>query len=163
MTAQRALIVDDERDIRELLTITLSQLDLEVFEAADLKSAKQLLTENNFAFCLTDMKLPDGNGLSLVEHIQNSCPDMPVAVISAHGNMGVAVDALKKGAFDFVSKPVELSRLRSIVKVALELSNTKVENNSAIESLTGNSPAMDTLRLQILRVARSQAPILIRG
>lgn len=157
-----ALIVDDEPDIRELLTYTLQQLNLDVTEAGDLASAQQLLSNNVFTFCLTDMRLPDGDGLSLVEHIQKHCPQLPVAVITAHGNMEIAVDALKKGAFDFVSKPVELARLRAIVRAALELSEQTPDPKS-IPGLLGHSAAMDTLRNQINRVSRTQAPVFIGG
>ncbi|MGS2723774.1 sigma-54-dependent transcriptional regulator [Porticoccus sp. GXU_MW_L64] len=159
----RALIVDDEPDIRELLSYTLQQLDLEVAEAGDLADAMRLLNTESFTFCLTDMRLPDGDGLSLVEHIQKHCPQLPVAVITAHGNMEIAVDALKKGAFDFVSKPVELARLRAIVRSALELSEATPSSQQNIPGLLGHSPAMDKLRNQIGRVSRTQAPVFISG
>ena len=161
-TKGRALIVDDEPDIRELLTYTLQQLDLEVAEAGDLADAMRLLNTESFTFCLTDMRLPDGDGLSLVEHIQKHCPQLPVAVITAHGNMEIAVDALKKGAFDFVSKPVELARLRTMVRSALELSESSA-NSQNIPGLLGHSPAMEKLRNQIGRVSRTQAPVFISG
>ena len=159
----RALIVDDEPDIRELLSITLQQLDLEVAEAGDLETAMRLLATERFTFCLTDMKLPDGDGLSLVQHIQQHSPQLPVAVITAHGNMEIAVDALKKGAFDFVSKPVELARLRAIVRAALELSDSAASNDQTIPGLIGHSGAMEKLRSQIGRVSRTQAPVFISG
>lgn len=158
-----ALIVDDEADIRELLSITLTQMGLDVTEASDLKSAREQLKNNTFAFCLTDMKLPDGNGMTLVEHIQEHYPCTPVAMITAHGNMEIAVDALKKGAFDFVSKPLELQRLRAIVRAALELSSDHQVDAPQIDGLLGSSPVMMQLREQITRVARSQAPIFISG
>ena len=159
----RALIVDDEPDIRELFTYTLQQLGLEVTEAGDLASATRLLNTEYFTFCLTDMKLPDGDGLSLVQHIQQRYPQLPVAVITAHGNMEIAVDALKKGAFDFVSKPVELARLRAIVRSALELGKSDASNNQDIPGLLGHSTAMDKLRNQIRRVSRTQAPVFVSG
>ncbi|WIO73641.1 sigma-54 dependent transcriptional regulator [Porticoccaceae bacterium LTM1] len=162
-TESTALIVDDEPDIRELLSMTLTQMGLRVIEAENLNSARQLLNMNPVAFCLTDMRLPDGNGLELVEHIQADYPEVPVAVITAHGNMEIAVDALKKGAFDFVSKPVELGRLRQIVQSALELNESTTKSGQHLQDLLGNSPAMDTLRNQIRRVARSQAPVFISG
>ena len=101
-----ALIVDDEPDIRELLELTLGRMNIETQAAADLGEARELLTQHRFDLCLTDMKLPDGNGVELVEHIQTNYPNTPVAVITAHGNMEWAIKALKAGAFDFVSKPV---------------------------------------------------------
>ncbi|MCV6605341.1 MAG: sigma-54 dependent transcriptional regulator [Porticoccaceae bacterium] len=162
-TKGRALIVDDEPDIRELLSYTLRQMDLDVAEAGDLADALRLLNTESFTFCLTDMRLPDGDGLSLVEHIQKHCPQLPVAVITAHGNMEIAVDALKKGAFDFVSKPVELARLRAIVRAALELSENTPDNQQSIPGLLGHSPAMDKLRMQIGRVSRTQAPVFVSG
>ncbi|HEY8385889.1 MAG TPA: sigma-54 dependent transcriptional regulator, partial [Porticoccaceae bacterium] len=162
MSNHQALIVDDEADIRELLHITLSQLGLEVSEAATVGEAKALLAANAFDFCLTDMRMPDGSGMELVEHIQRHHPALPVAMITAHGNTELAVECLKAGAFDFVSKPVELSRLREMVKTALQL---RREQNHNVEEagLTGNSPVMVHLREQINRVARSQAPIFISG
>ena len=163
MTTHHALIVDDEPDIRKLLHITLTQMGLKVAEAEDLASARLQLNSAKFDFCLTDMKLPDGDGLSLVEHIQNTCPEMPVAVITAHGNMEIAVDALKKGAFDFVSKPVELSRLRAVIQCALELCEPRDTSSTQSDGLTGKSPAMNKLRTQITKVTRSQAPVFISG
>ncbi|UTW46470.1 sigma-54-dependent Fis family transcriptional regulator [bacterium SCSIO 12696] len=162
-TKGRALIVDDEPDIRELLCYTLQKLELDVAEAGDIASAISLLNTDNFTFCLTDMRLPDGDGLSLVEHIQKHCPQMPVAVITAHGNMEIAVDALKKGAFDFVSKPVDLARLRAIVRSALELSESSPGSQTSIPGLLGHSAAMEKLRSQIGRVSRTQAPVFISG
>ncbi|MCK9563199.1 MAG: sigma-54 dependent transcriptional regulator [Bacteroidales bacterium] len=162
MNDHQALIVDDEADIRELLHITLSQLGLGVSEAASLGEAKALLAAGSFDFCLTDMRMPDGTGLELVEHIQRHCPAMPVAMITAHGNTELAVECLKAGAFDFVSKPVELARLRSMVKTALQLRGEQALPVSEA-GLTGDSPVMTHLREQIGRVSRSQAPIFISG
>ena len=121
MLEKCALIVDDEPDIRELLEITLGRMAIETRSAADLKAARKLLAEQTFDFCLTDMKLPDGNGISLIEHIQLRHPNLPVAMITAHGNMESAVDALKAGAFDFVSKPVNIELLRHLVDTALNI------------------------------------------
>jgi two-component system response regulator PilR (NtrC family) len=106
MTRQRVLIVDDEPDIRELLEITLLRMGLETRSAEDYASATRLLHEESFDLCLTDMKLPDGDGITLVEHIQQHCPNTPTAVITAHGSIDLAIKAMKCGAFDFVSKPV---------------------------------------------------------
>ena len=108
MTKKRVLIVDDEADIRELLAMTLIQMDLEVIEAETLSEAIEALNKGAYAFCLTDMKLPDGSGMDLISLIQNKYPNMPVAMITAYGNTEIAVEALKLGAFDFVTKPIEL-------------------------------------------------------
>ena len=131
MPQKCALIVDDEPDIRELLEITLGRMDIETHSAADLKSARNLLVEQTFDFCLTDMQLPDGNGISLIEHIQLEYPRLPVAMITAHGNMESAVEALKAGAFDFVSKPVNLELLRHLVNTALNLEPLNAETHTA--------------------------------
>ncbi len=164
MTKKRALIVDDEADIRELLAMTLSQMDLEVDEAETLSEAIEALNKESYAFCLTDMNLPDGSGMDLISLIQNKYPNMPVAMITAYGNTEIAVEALKLGAFDFVTKPLELPRLRNMVEAALGLSSqTPVKLSKSAGKLTGDSPVMDKLRQQISRVARSQAPIFIHG
>ncbi len=162
MGKSQALIVDDEADIRELLHMTLSQMGLGVREAANLGEALSLLASDRFDFCLTDMRMPDGSGLELVDHIQSHFPTMPVAMITAHGNTDLAVECLKRGAFDFVSKPVELARLRAMVQTALQLRQEQAMPNGET-GLTGNSPVMAQLREQIGRVARSQAPIFISG
>ena len=164
MDLKRALIVDDEPDIRELLEITLGRMDIDTRAAADLASARKLLDEGSFDFCLTDMNLPDGNGIELVQHISNNFPNIPVAMITAHGNMESAVDALKAGAFDFVSKPLNLELLRKLVDTALNLKPvTPGEDSADNQGLIGNTPAMLSLRKQITKLARSQAPIYISG
>ena len=114
MTKQRVLIVDDEPDIRELIEITLLRMGLETHCAADYSAATRLLKEIVFDLCLTDMKLPDGDGIALVEHIQQHCPNTPTAVITAHGSIDLAIKSMKAGAFDFVSKPISLETLRNI-------------------------------------------------
>ena len=113
MTQQTVLIVDDEPDIRELLEITLNRMGLNTLSAADLGQARDLLGSGTPDLCLTDMKLPDGNGIGLVEHIQEHHPQLPVAMITAHGSVDTAITALKAGAFDFISKPIELDTLRN--------------------------------------------------
>jgi two-component system response regulator PilR (NtrC family) len=166
MIKKRALIVDDEPDIRELLSMTLEQMGLEAVTAAKLSKAKKLLKTEHFDLCLTDMNMPDGNGLELVDYVQSALPQLPIAMITAYGNMDIAVEALKKGAFDFVSKPLELMRLRSMVESALKLEPPTEQQPSATSSTTeliGQSPAMDVLKQQIRKVARSQAPIFISG
>lgn len=160
MDQPRALVVDDEPDIRELLTMTLGRMQIAAEPAADLTAARALLKQQRFDICLTDMRLPDGDGLDLVQWIQTHAPDMPVAVITAHGNVETAVQALKLGAFDFISKPLDLAHLRNIVENAL-----KIENDTAGKPmrLLGDSPAMLNLREMIEKVARSQAPVHISG
>lgn len=164
MAAQRVLIVDDEPDIRELLDITLSRMGLETHSAATLGEAQAKVTDVQPDLCLTDMKLPDGNGISLVEHIQKECPHIPVAMITAHGSVETAISALKAGAFDFISKPIELETLRNLVSSALQLEGDTSRTDSAVDQdLIGNSPAIATLRTQITKLARSQAPVHIHG
>ena len=121
MTTSQALIVDDEPDIRALLEITLGRMNINTQSAEDLTQAKKLLSENTFDLCLTDMQLPDGTGIDLVTHIQSVAPNLPVAVITAFGSMDTAICALKAGAFDYVSKPVDLRQLRELVTNALGL------------------------------------------
>jgi two-component system response regulator PilR (NtrC family) len=164
MSKARVLIIDDEADIRELLEITLSRMNIESRSTADIHAAKSLLVEYSFDLCLTDMRLPDGNGIELVRHIQSVHPKLPVAVITAYGNMESAIEALKAGAFDFVSKPVDLQVLRSLVNTALRLGETypQRERRSRDEML-GDSPAMRRVRAMIYKLSRSQAPVHISG
>ncbi|HRF83211.1 MAG TPA: sigma-54 dependent transcriptional regulator, partial [Pseudoxanthomonas sp.] len=168
MSANRsALIVDDERDIRELLVLTLGRMGLRVDTAANLTEARELLAANRYDLCFTDMRLPDGNGIELVGEISRQFPQTPVAMITAFGNMDLAVEALKAGAFDFVSKPVDINVLRGLVRHALELNNSERPKPPPpppeANRLLGDSPAMATLRATIAKVARSQAPIYILG
>jgi two-component system, NtrC family, response regulator PilR len=158
------LIVDDEPDIRELLSITLSRMELEPKTASDLASAQKLLRGGHFDLCLTDMSLPDGNGLDLVEWIQSNAPTVPVAVITAHGNVESAVRALKLGAFDFVSKPLDLAGLRKLVSSAIRISTGDGDSTTIYgPRLLGQSKAMQQLRDTIAKVSRSQAPVHIYG
>lgn len=163
MAKRKALIVDDEPDIRELLTMTLAQLNLDVVEAGNVNDALDQLKCGGFAFCLTDMRLPDGDGLALIDHVQDHHRDTPIAVITAHGSTDLAVEALKRGAFDFITKPVQLPRLRALVQAALSLKPERRLPVDREHSLFGSSPALNVLRQQIARVARSQAPVLITG
>ncbi len=162
---QLALIVDDEPAIRELVTITLGRMGIECCSAANLREAKAALEEQKIAICLTDMRLPDGNGLELVAHIQQRHSDVPVAMITAHGNMETAIQALKAGAFDFVNKPVDINDLRSLVAQALKLGALKVETTSSAPSreLIGRSNSIRQLHETIAKVARSQAPVYVSG
>lgn len=159
-----ALIVDDEPDIRELLDITLSRMDIDTQLAEDIGQAKTLLTRHTFDLCLSDMKLPDGNGIDLVRHITENYPQLPVAMITAHGNMESAIEALKAGAFDFVSKPVNLKILRNLVSNALELKNRSSDKTIHSEqALLGTSKIIEDTRKKIIKLARSQAPVYISG
>jgi len=158
-----ALIIDDEPDIRELLEITLGRMGIETASAANVSSAKQLLSDRQYDLCLTDMKLPDGNGIELVRHIQKQAPQTPVAVITAHGNMDTAIESMKAGAFDFVSKPIELDRLRTLVSSALRLKDNRPAKSLEDSPLAGRAPAMEKLRKQIKKLSRSQAPVYISG
>ena len=166
---QTALIVDDERDIRELLVLTLGRMGLHCDTASSLHDARALLQQHHYALCLTDMRLPDGSGVDLVRDIAQLHPGTPVAVITAFGNQGAAVDALKGGAFDFVSKPVDLSVLRGLVQHALKLGHdaskaAQLESpDPATARLLGESKAMADLRATLSKVARSQAPVYIAG
>ncbi|MFY1666587.1 sigma-54-dependent transcriptional regulator [Pseudomonas sp. Pseu.R1] len=160
---QKILIVDDEPDICELLEITLGRMKLDTRSARNVKEAQDWLAREPFDLCLTDMRLPDGNGLELVQHIQKRHPQVPVAMITAHGNLDTAIHALKAGAFDFLTKPVDLSRLRELVGSALRLHLSSSNENSIDNRLLGNSPPMQALRKQIGKLARSQAPIYISG
>jgi len=156
------LVVDDEADLRELVEITLSRMGIRSSAAATLAEARQLLAEQHFDLCITDMRLPDGNGISLVQHIQEHHAQLPVAVLTAFGNAQSAVESLKAGAFDFVSKPVDLQMLRKLVDTALRLKPAAAAPGDE-GPLLGNAPAIVALRGMIERLARSQAPVHIAG
>ncbi len=157
------LVIDDERDIRELLVLTLGRMGLRVDTAADVSSARAQLAAGKYDLCLTDMRLPDGNGLEIVTHIAQRYPDLPVAMITAYGNVEAAVEALKAGAFDFVTKPVDLAVLRRLVNSALELGQQRRALQPTSQRLVGDSPQMQQLRATIGKLARSQAPVYIAG
>jgi two-component system, NtrC family, response regulator PilR len=164
MAKPAVLVVDDEPDICELLSITLQRMDLSPRTANTLSAAQRLLKTERFDLCLTDMHLTDGNGLELVQWMQQYSPNVPVAVITAHGNMETAVQALKLGAFDFVSKPLDLAGLRKLVAAAIKLSGAiETDTNIFGPRLLGASSAMQHMREMIARVARSQAPVHIFG
>ena len=175
MSKQTVLVIDDERDIRELLTITLGRMNLLVESAGSVSDAKRLLAEHRYDLCFTDMRLPDGSGQELIELIARDHPQMPVAMITAYGNMDAAVNALKAGAFDFVSKPVDINMLRRLVQTALRLSSERrdgedeaaatpsIETAPGAQRLTGDSAAMQQVRATIAKLARSQAPVYISG
>src|SRR2546421_9627143 len=160
------LIVDDEPDLLELVSLTLSRMSLQTRTAPDINTARRLLKTERFDLCLTDMRLPDGDGLDLVAWIQENKASVPVAVITAHGNVESAVRALKLGAFDFVSKPLDLGVLRKLVGSAIRLRTGADERMAASlqgARLLGSSTVMEQLRDMIARVARSQAPVHIYG
>lgn len=170
----QVLVVDDEPDIREVLELTLGRMNLETRTASNIEEAKYLLEQFKFDLCLTDMRLPDGNGIELVRFLQDKFPYLPVAVITAYGNMETAVAALKAGAFDFVSKPLDLNDLRNIVRSALRVAQSP--NLAAVAAggpsqpasvttrrLLGDSEAIQKVRAMIERLARGQAPVYISG
>src|SRR5687767_9518 len=165
MSPPLVLVVDDEPDLVELVSLTLSRMQLASLSAGDVATAKKLLKTQRFDLCLTDMRLPDGDGLDLLEWMNTHAPGVPCAVITAHGNVESAVRALKLGAFDFVSKPLDLGVLRRIVSTALKLSQapeTGVSTRTGSQ-LIGHAGSMERLREMILRVSRSQAPVHISG
>lgn len=169
MSQNHVLVVDDEADIRELLSMTLQRMGLETDCAASTSEACALLQKNSYDLCLTDMRLPDGDGLAVLDYVARNHPSVPVAVITAHGSTENAVAALKAGAFDYVSKPVQLDQLRTLVRQALKLSTAEKPKKTAKSQLqvareiVGTSPAIELARQMIEKVARSQAPVYISG
>jgi len=165
MSAKKVLIVDDEVDICELIEITLMRMDIASQSAHNITDAKLLLETEHFDLCLTDMRMPDGNGIDLVSHVQQNHSELPIAVFTAHGNMESAVKALKAGAFDFVSKPVDIQILRNLVSAATTLpektENKKTEKDQI--TITGESDVVKTLLNNIAKLARNQAPVFIHG
>ncbi len=159
---RQVLVVDDEPDIRELLELTLAKMGLGVVAVGSIADAREQLTRARFDLCLTDMRLPDGEGLDLVRHIGSLDNDLPVAVITAYGSAENAVAALKAGAFDYVSKPVGLEQLRALVKSALSLPDQKPATQRE-QRLLGNSAPLVEVRDLIGKLARTQAPIHISG
>ncbi|MES2635701.1 MAG: sigma-54 dependent transcriptional regulator [Pseudomonadota bacterium] len=163
MVQFNCLVVDDETDIRELVVLTLERMDIMADSAGNLAEAKQLLASKNYHLCLTDMRLPDGLGLELVQHIAANYMGLPVAVITAYGSAENAVSALKAGAFDYLTKPISLKQLRPLIESALKLSASDAKQTSNTVDLIGKSPAMDYVRTMIAKLARSQAPVYISG
>ncbi|MCP5327697.1 MAG: sigma-54 dependent transcriptional regulator [Steroidobacteraceae bacterium] len=161
MSKPTVLVVDDEPDLVELVSLTLNRMNLDTRSAGDLAGARALLQSETFDLCLTDMRLPDGDGLDLVAWIQEHRPQLPVAVITAHGNVEAAVRALKLGAFDFVSKPLDLGVMRKLVASAIRLGTGAAARRG--KALVGQSAAMAQVRDLVARVARSQAPVYISG
>ena len=165
MNTYRALIIDDEPDIRTLIAITLQRMGVECHQAANVREARQQLQERRYHLCITDMKLPDGNGLELINLCQQRFPDMPVAMITAFGNMDLGVNALKSGAFDVVAKPLDTDRLRGLVHQALELTRVPLHLDSlpSESALIGQSGVIRSLKQDIGKVARTQAPVFLSG
>jgi two-component system response regulator PilR (NtrC family) len=165
------LIVDDEADIRELLVLTLSRMGVDADAVSTIKEAKEALEARPYDLCLTDMRLPDGDGLALLKHIADNHGNTPVAVITAYGSTENAVLALKAGAFDYLAKPIKLEQLRPLVMSALKLPKPAQSRRAAIGEtatggvprLLGESPAIARARDMIARLARSQAPVYITG
>ncbi|HEY2818679.1 MAG TPA: sigma-54 dependent transcriptional regulator [Casimicrobiaceae bacterium] len=157
----KVLVVDDEPDLLELLELTLSRMGLDTTRAQSVNDALRLLDREPFDLCLTDMRLPDGEGLRVVEYITQKALDVPVAVITAFGSAENAVAALKAGAFDYLAKPVALEQLRALVKQALKVPEKPQPATSY--QLLGESPAMQQVRGMIDRLAKSQAPVFING
>ena len=158
------LIVDDEPDIRELLEITIGRMGLKTAAAESVAQALKLLGEHPFRLCLTDMQLPDGTGMDIIQHIQRETPQLPVAMITAFGSVEVAIAALKAGAFDFISKPLDIERLRGLVQTCLRLEGgTEPIGYGDNTQLVGETAVVKDLRRQIAKMARSQAPIYISG
>ena len=150
-----ALVVDDEPHLCELISITLERMDISTRTSVDVAGAKKALLEQPFDLCLTDMRLPDGDGLDLVEWIQRDVPGTPVAVITAHGSIEAAVRALKLGAFDFVSKPLDLNDLRKLVTAALKLRGTVIAPRATgTDGLVGRSPPIERVRALVAKVAQ---------
>jgi two-component system response regulator PilR (NtrC family) len=161
MSKSLALVIDDEPDIRELLEITLGRMGIDTESASCLRQAADMISQKHYDLCLTDMRLPDGNGIDFVKKAQRDFPNMPIAVITAHGNMDTAIEAMKAGAFDFISKPVELEDLRKITSAALRLQKQPAAKSAP--ELLGDAPSFQTLRKKIAKLARSQAPVYISG
>lgn len=156
------LIIDDEPDIRGLLSMTLERMGYSTNCSNNISHAQDLLAENHYDLCLTDLKLPDGSGIDIVKQIQQNNTPTPVIVITAHGSMDIAIEAMKYGAFDFINKPVDLKNLRSLINNALS-STDNIPTQSSINDLVGESVSAITLKNNIAKVARSQAPVFIHG
>ena len=166
MTSPKALIVDDERDIRELLSMTINRMGLDSSTAGTLLEAKQLLDQQTFDICLTDMRLPDGNGLELIQHVAKHFNRMPIAMITAYGDVQSAVNALKAGAFDFVSKPINQKHLEQLLQKAFNQPINQLhiqEDTLEHRLLIGQSLPIQQLRITLKKIARSQAPVFITG
>lgn len=161
MSKSLALVIDDEPDIRELLEITLGRMGIDTESASNIRQASEMVAAKSYNLCLTDMRLPDGSGIDFVKKIQREFPNMPIAVITAHGNMDTAIEAMKAGAFDFISKPVELEDLRKITVAALRLQSQP--SGKTPPDLLGEGEGFQSLKKKIAKLSRSQAPVFISG
>ncbi len=159
-SSARVLIVDDERDLVDLLSIALRRMGLDPQGASSLEEARRRLSADRYGLCLADLRLGDGDGLELVAWIQKHHPETPVAVLTAHASVDAAVRALKLGAFDFVTKPVDLEVLRRLVNAALQNPPSPLER---LTRLVGHAPCTEALRQTLVRVSRTQAPVHIQG
>ncbi len=161
----KVILIDDEADIRHLLTMTLIQMKLDVVSCKDLTEAKKVLESEPFDFCLTDLKLPDGDGLDMVAYCKKHYPDMPIAVITAYSSTEKAIEAMKLGAFDFLSKPIDLNHLRQLLKHAFKFNRNKDEpkNETIYKVLAGSDHHATELRTKLKKVKGSQAPVVITG
>ena len=157
------LLIDDEEDIRDMLSIMISRFDYHAITAEDYSSAKQQLTNEHIHMCITDMNLPDGSGIDVIEYIGKNFPNIPVAVFTAHGNIDLAVKCLQKGAFDFISKPIMSAELKRILDQGVNLSNVIDLVPDHSHKLLGESEVMQTIRATINKISRSQAPVFISG
>ncbi len=164
---QKVLVIDDEPDIRELLEITLMRMGLESFSAQDVHTAIQAIKEQDVGLILTDMRLPDGNGLDIVRYVAEFKPETPIAVITAHGSMDLAIESMKSGAFDFVSKPIDIHKLRNLISQALKVKGKAKQSGERIAAeptvTLGESEPMKVLSKKIRKLAISQAPVFIQG
>lgn len=158
---QRILLIDDEPDLLELLGMTMSRMGLKVDTANCVRAAIAKLSSTTYDLCLTDMRLPDGDGIDVIKFGQQHCPNLPIAMITAHGDVETAIDALKLGAFDFLNKPVEMARLKKLVQTALK--STDIDQHNSTVQLLGESECIQQLRETISKVARNQAPVFING
>ncbi len=161
----KVLVIDDEADIRHLLAMSLVQLNIDVDCAKDVAEAMMHLKNNTYNLCITDMKLPDGNGLSIVEHCHKEIPHMPIAVITAYGNSDISVKAMKLGAFDFLSKPIELVQLRQLLRNGFKYYSEKSQNKDQypIDYLHGTGEAVSRLKTQLEKAKKTNAPVIVNG
>jgi len=171
LSMARILIIDDERPIRSTLRDILEYEKIKVEEAADGKTAIVMFKESTFDAVLCDIKMPGMDGIEVLESLQNINPDVPVIMISGHGNIETAVDSIKKGAFDYISKPPDLNRLLVTVRNALDKKDLVKETrklkskikDKAASPIIGESKAIKEVKTMIDKVAPTDARVLIIG